>query len=77
MILDNLRITIREIADDVDISFGSCQAIFTDDLDTKRGEDCSNTTSHVDIAQEVLTKFNEYPDLHKNDITGDESWVYV
>ena len=28
MILDNRRITIREIADDVDILFGSCQAIF-------------------------------------------------
>ena len=27
MILDNRRITIREIADDVGISFGSCQTI--------------------------------------------------
>ena len=29
MIFDNSRITIREVADDVGISFGSCQAIFT------------------------------------------------
>ena len=29
MIVDNRRIT-REVADDVGISFGSCQAIFTD-----------------------------------------------
>ena len=29
MILNNRRIIIREVADDVDISFGSCQAIFT------------------------------------------------
>ena len=29
MSLDNRRITIREVADDVGISFGSCQAIFT------------------------------------------------
>ena len=28
MILDNRRITIREVADDAGISFGSCQAIF-------------------------------------------------
>ena len=28
MILDKLRITIREIADDVGISYNSCQAIF-------------------------------------------------
>ena len=32
MILDNRRITIREVADDVAISFGSCQAIFTNVL---------------------------------------------
>ena len=30
IILDNRRITIRQVTDDVDISFGSCQAIFTD-----------------------------------------------
>ncbi|XP_018337789.1 PREDICTED: putative uncharacterized protein FLJ37770 [Trachymyrmex septentrionalis] len=32
MILENRRITIREVADDVGISFGSCQAIFSDVL---------------------------------------------
>ena len=36
MILDNRRISIREFADDVGISFGSCQAIFTDVLGMKR-----------------------------------------
>ena len=36
MILDNRRITIREVADDVGISFGSCQPIFTDVLSIKR-----------------------------------------
>ena len=30
MLLDNRRITIRKIAEDVAISFGLCQAIFTD-----------------------------------------------
>ena len=35
-ILDNLRITIRELADDVSILFGSRQAIFTDFLGMKR-----------------------------------------
>ena len=38
MILDNQRITIREVADNVGISFGSCQAIFTDILGMKRVE---------------------------------------
>ena len=38
MILENRRITIREVADDVGISFGSCQAIFSDVLGMKRVE---------------------------------------
>ena len=36
MIFYNLRITIREVADDVGISFGSCQAIFMGVLSMKR-----------------------------------------
>ena len=36
IISDNRRITIREVADDVGISFCSCQAIFTDVLVMKR-----------------------------------------
>ena len=35
MILDNRRITIRKVADDVGISFGSCQAICTNVLGMK------------------------------------------
>ena len=35
MILYNHRITIREVADNIGISFGSCQAIFTDVFGTK------------------------------------------
>ena len=36
MILNNRRITFRKIVDDVAISYGSCQAIFTNVLSTKR-----------------------------------------
>ncbi|XP_032679236.1 protein GVQW3-like [Odontomachus brunneus] len=36
MIMGNRRITIREIANDVNISFSSCQAIFSDVLCMKR-----------------------------------------
>ena len=35
MILDNRRITIRDVADDVGILFGSCQAIFKDVIGMK------------------------------------------
>ena len=38
IILYNRPITIREVSDDVDISFGSCQAIFTDILGMKRAK---------------------------------------
>ena len=36
MILDNYRIAVREVADDVGISLGSCQAIFANVLAIKR-----------------------------------------
>ena len=36
IISNNRRITIKEVADDVGISFGSWQAIFTDILGMKR-----------------------------------------
>ena len=36
MILDNHWISIREVADDAGISFGSWQTIFTDALNMKR-----------------------------------------
>ena len=67
MILNNRRITIRKVADDVGISFGSRQAIFMDVLllNFEQKERC------MYIAQEILTTF----DLLKNVITGDVSWV--
>ena len=30
----------------------------------------------MDIAQDMLTTFNDEPDLLQNVITGEESWVY-
>ena len=36
IILNIRRITIREVGDDVGISFGACQTIFTDVLSIKR-----------------------------------------
>ena len=30
----------------------------------------------MDIAQEILTMFNDIPDLLKKVIAGDESWLY-
>ena len=84
MILDNRRITIREVADDIGISFGLCHVIFTDVLDMKRAAAKTFTKllnfdqlqCRMDNAQEMLTTFNDKPKLLKKAITGDESWVY-
>ena len=82
MILDNHWITIREVPDDVDISFGSSQAIFTDILGMKH--EAANIVPkllnfeqklwRMDIAQEMLTTFNDDPDLLKKVITGGKSF---
>ena len=72
MISDNRRITISEVADDVGISFGSCQAIFANILGMKHAaakivskfQNSRQKQSRLDdIAQEMLTTFNEDPDL--------------
>ena len=85
MILENRRITIeREIADDVGLLFGSCQAIFTGVLGMKHAavkivpklQNIEQKQRCMDNAQEMLTMFNDYPDLLKKVITSDESWVY-
>ena len=84
MMLDDRRITIREAAYDVDISFGSCQPIFTNALGMKREaakifpklQNVEQKQSSMFIAQEMLTTFNDDPDLLKKVITCDESCLY-
>ena len=80
MILDNRGIIIREIADDVGISFGSCQAIFTDIWHMKRAAakiipkllNLEQKQRRIDIAPELLTTFKDDPDqMIKRVITGD------
>ena len=81
MILDNRQITIREVANDVGISFSSWQAIFTDVLGMKRGAakivtkllNFLQKQRRIVVAQEMLMTFNDDPDLFG---TGDESWDY-
>ena len=64
--------------------FGSCQAIFTNVLGIKHAaakifpklQNFEQKQWCLDIAQEMLTTFNDDPDLLKRVITGDESWAY-
>ncbi|XP_029673845.1 protein GVQW3-like [Formica exsecta] len=84
MIMDNRRITIREVADDVGISFGSCQAIFSDVLGLRcvaakfvpKLLNFDQKQCRMGIAQELLNEVNDDPELLKRVITGDETWVY-
>ena len=69
IISNKRRITIREVSDDVGISFASFQAIFTVVLDMK----CP--AAKIVPTYEILTTFNDNPDLLKKIITGDESWI--
>ena len=84
IVMENRRITIREVAEDVCISVGSCYAIFSDILGLKRVAEkfapnllnFDQKTRRMTIAQEILNDVNDDPDLLKKVISGDESWVY-
>ena len=80
----NRRLTIRELADEVNISFGSCQSILTDILGMSRVASKfvprvltdEQRQKRVEICQELLDRANADPDFLKTIITGDETWVY-
>ena len=73
MMLDNRSITI--------ITFGSCQAIFTNVLGIKRApakfisklRNFKQKQRCMNIAQQMLKTFKDDPDLLKKVITSDES----
>ena len=61
-----------------------CQAIFTDVLGMKSAAarivlklpNFKQKQRRIDIVQEMLTAFNDDPDLLQKVIAGDESWVH-
>ena len=84
IVMENRRITIREVAEDVGISVGSCHEIFSNILGLRRVAakfvlnllNFDQKTRRMTIAQKMLNDVNDDPDLLKKVITGDESWVY-
>ena len=68
--MENRRITIREVAEDVGISIGLCHAIFSDILGLKRVAakfvakllNFDQKTRRMTIAQEILNDVNDDPD---------------
>ncbi|VEN50524.1 unnamed protein product [Callosobruchus maculatus] len=83
IVLANRRITVREVAEDLNISIGSCHSILTNNLGMSRvaakfvPKLLNFDQSHrVNIAQEMLDSVRDDPNVLQRVITGDESWVY-
>ena len=65
MILDNRRITIREVADDAGISFGCFRHERTSAKIVPKLQNFEQKQRRMDIAQLMLTTFNDDPNLLK------------
>ncbi|UYV61411.1 hypothetical protein LAZ67_1004761 [Cordylochernes scorpioides] len=84
MILANRRITVREVAEDLNISIGSCHPIFINDLGMRRVAakfvpkllNCDKKQHRMNIANEMLDSVRDDPNLLQRVTTGDEAWVY-
>ncbi|UYV76613.1 hypothetical protein LAZ67_14001466 [Cordylochernes scorpioides] len=84
MILANRRITVREVAVDLNISIGWCHLIFINDLGMRRVAakfvpkllNCDQKQHRMNIANEMLDSVRDDPNLIQRVITGDEPWVY-
>jgi transposase len=84
LILEDCRLTVREIADEVGISTGSAHPIITEDLHMCRvvAKFVPKLLSQeqqqlcLKVAQDMLECANGDPEFLKTVITGDETWVY-
>jgi histone-lysine N-methyltransferase SETMAR len=84
MIRSNRRLTIRDIADDLNISFRSVQHILTNILNMKRVSakfiprilTPEQKEQRLSISLELRDRVTSDPNLFQNLITGDESWMY-
>jgi len=83
VIRGNRRLTVREVADEVSISKGSCNQIFTEKLQMRRVSakfiphllTDDQKENHVEISQELPANANGNENFLKNIVT-DETWVY-
>ncbi|UYV64057.1 hypothetical protein LAZ67_2006419 [Cordylochernes scorpioides] len=78
---ENPRINIRDLSEDLDISFGTCQTIIKNDPHLKRST--AKFVPHIltnehrkETCKNMVEMFNSDPHWLKNVITGDETWVY-
>jgi len=84
MIWLNRRLTIKEISEDLNISYSSIQNILTTDLNMRwvsaKFVPCILTVEqkqqHLSISLELCTRAASDSNFLVNVITGDETWVY-
>ena len=84
MVMNDRRITIREVADDFGISISSCHKIFLNVLCMKcvaakfvpKLLNFEQKQWRMEVAQESLNEVNDDAELLKRIIIGDETWVY-
>ena len=84
MVMNDRRITIREVSDDFGISIGSCYEIFSNLLVMKCGAakfvpkllNFEQKQRRIEVAQESFNKVNDDAELLKRIITGNETYIY-
>ena len=72
LVMQNRRVTVRELAEEVGISTGSVHSILTDGLAMRRVQ----KQLRLEVSQDMLDYANSDPEFLNIVITGDESWVY-
>jgi hypothetical protein len=80
----NRRLMIREIAEELNLSFGTCQVILMQDLGMRRVSvklvprllTQDQTEHHATACRELLQRAENYGTFLPSIITGDESCVY-
>ena len=78
------KLTIREIAEELNIAYGSAQDILVNDLGLRRvavklvPKDLNfmQKSDRVDVAKDMLYKVDFDPSFIKRIITGEETWIY-
>ena len=81
--MQDRRVTVRELAEEVGISTGSVHSILTDVLAMQRVSakfvpkllTMEQKQLHVEVSQDMLDYANRDPEFLNIVITGDESWV--
>ena len=79
MIRGNRRLTVREVADEVHISIGSCHQIFSEKIQMRRVSakfeprllTDDQKENRIEISHELLADAKGNENLFKNAITGD------